>query len=594
MNRKRKGDFQNRKFQDSWTDDYCFIYHNDTVTCLICSAKIAVAKEYNVRRHYETKHKNFASIKGYERSHKIEQLRKSFSSQSNFFQKHTTELDSYVEVSLGVAEIIAREGRPFTDGDFVKKCLLIASDKLCPEATKKFEKVSLNRMTIQRRIQQLNEDLENQVKSAASNFQYFSLAVDESTDRTSVAQLLVFVRGIDENFHVTEELLGMFSMKGQTTGSELLSSLMHLCDAASLNMKNCVSITTDGAKSMTGSKIGMITLLKEQLAQCGAELLQFHCIIHQENLCGKELGFASLMQCVSETINFIRSSALKHREFKEFLKEFDDLPSDVLYYTEVRWLSRGVALKRFMELFDEIIEFLSDHGRNTRRLNEPSFQCDLAFLTDITGHLNDLNTKLQGKNQFIFQLISNVKAFKQKLCLFKNQLKSKNFSHFPYCQKMSEKFPQMKMQYDDQVQILINAFDNRFSDFEKCQTKIDLFSSPFSVDVNLVHESMQLALIDLQNSDFFKNQFKEKPILEFFKDLPVEFSCLKENAAACATFFGSTYICEQTFSLMNLNKSKIRNKIADENLSSVLRIATTNLKPNIKSITSNIQSQPSH
>lgn len=208
--------------------------------------------------------------------------------------------------------------------------------------------------------------------------------------------------------------------------------------------------------------------------------------------------------------------------------------------------------------------------------------------------MNVLNTKLQGKDQFISQLIGNIKAFKQKLILFQNQLKVKNFAHFPYCQKMHEKHPHMKMQYDDQIQILHNAFDDRFSDFEKCQTKIDVFSSPFSVDANVVDECMQLALIDLQNSDFFKNQFKEKPILEFYKSLPEEFSSLKQNAAACATFFGSTYICEQTFSLMNLNKSKVRNRIADENLSSVLRIATTNLKPNIKSITSNIQSQPSH
>lgn len=594
MSGKRKRDFQNRKFHDEWTDKYCFINNNDAITCLLCNCKIAMAKEYNVRRHYETKHKHFSSIKGYERSHRIEQLKKSFSSQASCFQKQASQLDSCVEVSFGVAEIIAKGGRPFTDGDFVKQCLLLASEKLCPEAKNKFQNVSLNRMTIQRRVQQLSEDIEDQLKSAASEFEYFSLAVDESTDRTSVAQLLVFVRGIDKNFCVTEELLGMFSMKGQTTGSELLSSLLELCNGASLDMNRCVSITTDGAPSMIGVKNGMVSLLKEHLGQREAELLQFHCIIHQENLCGKELGFTNLMQRVSEAINFVRGNALKHREFKEFLKEFEDLPSDILYYTEVRWLSRGVALKRFMELFDKIIEFLSENGKDTRRLKEKSFQCDLAFLTDITGHLNDLNIKLQGKDQFIFQLMSNIKAFKQKLCLFQDHLKINNFAHFPYCQKMHEKFPLMKMQYDDQIQILRNAFDKRFSDFEKCQTKIDLFSSPFSVDVNVVDDSMQLALIDLQNSDILKNQFKEEPILEFYKSLPEEFSCLKDNATACSTFFASTYICEQAFSLMNLNKSKTRNKIADENLSSILRIATTSFKPNMKSIISNIQSQPSH
>ena len=70
----------------------------------------------------------------------------------------------------------------------------------------------------------------------------------------------------------------------------------------------------------------------------------------------------------------------------------------------------------------------------------------------------------------------------------------------------------------------------------------------------------------------------------------MNFCVLKQIATAQVTFFGSTYISEQTFLVLNLNKSKIRNRIADENISSVLCIATTNLKANMKSITSDIQS----
>ncbi|GFS56428.1 hypothetical protein TNIN_13811 [Trichonephila inaurata madagascariensis] len=101
--------------------------------------------------------------------------------------------------------------------------------------------------------------------------------------------MLIFVCRIGKN------IFGIFPMKGQTTGSELPSSLLHLCNAASLNMDNCVSITTDGAQLMIGMEIGMVTLLKEHLARCGIELLQTHYVIHQENLRGKDFGFATLM-----------------------------------------------------------------------------------------------------------------------------------------------------------------------------------------------------------------------------------------------------------------------------------------------------------
>ena len=159
---------------------------------------------------------------------------------------------------------------------------------------------------------------------------------------------------------------------------------------------------------------------------------------------------------------------------------------------------------------------------------------------------------------------------------------------------MREKFPNMKMQYEDQIKILIDSFSDRFSDFEKCKLQIDLFSNPFSVDVTLAPENAQLELIDLQSSDFQKNEFQEKALLDFYKNLPDEFSFLKNNASMYATMFGSTYICEQTFSLMTLNKSKTRNRLTDENLSAVLHIATATVEPNIKRIASKIQSQPSH
>lgn len=53
------------------------------------------------------------------------------------------------------------------------------------------------------------------------DFVAFSLAVDESTDASDTAQLSVFIRGVESNMSVTEELLGFKSMHGATTGKEV-------------------------------------------------------------------------------------------------------------------------------------------------------------------------------------------------------------------------------------------------------------------------------------------------------------------------------------------------------------------------------------
>jgi len=58
--------------------------------------------------------------------------------------------------------------------------------------------------------------------------------------------------------------------------------------------------------------------------------------------------------------------------------------------------------------------------------------------------------------------------------------------------------------------------------------------------------------------------------------------------------FGSTYLCEQTFSVMNMNKTQLRSNLTDNNLSSILRLATTKLEPNIEKVVESIQAHPAH
>ena len=39
--------------------NFFFVNHFGRSTCLICNESIAVNKEYNIKRHYESKHKMF-------------------------------------------------------------------------------------------------------------------------------------------------------------------------------------------------------------------------------------------------------------------------------------------------------------------------------------------------------------------------------------------------------------------------------------------------------------------------------------------------------------------------------------------------------
>ena len=149
---------------------------------------------------------------------------------------------------------LAKHNKPFSDAEFVKECMLDAVDMTCPEGRTKIEAISLSRRTIVRHIGGIAQNLSEQLFEAGKSFEWYSLALDESTDIEDTAQLLVFIRRIDENFEITEELLSLEHLKDTTTGQDLFESVENCLDRFGLPLHKVASITTDGAPALTGKK----------------------------------------------------------------------------------------------------------------------------------------------------------------------------------------------------------------------------------------------------------------------------------------------------------------------------------------------------
>jgi len=84
---------------------------------------------------------------------------------------------------------------------------------------------------------------------------------------------------------------------------------------------------------------------------------------------------------------------------------------DVMYFTEVCWLSRRAVLKCFFILREEINIFMNEKEKNTPQLSDKNWILNLAFLTDIAIFLNELNVKLQGKEKLLPNMYSDIKHF---------------------------------------------------------------------------------------------------------------------------------------------------------------------------------------
>ncbi|XP_069498920.1 general transcription factor II-I repeat domain-containing protein 2-like [Ambystoma mexicanum] len=596
MPRKRKIDSECRIFKEQWTYDYFFIQYKERAVCLICQNIVSVFKEYNLRRHYETQHKDkYDCLVGEVRKDKILKLKNTLTAQQNTFVKQKQLNISSLRASFQVAKLIARTGRPFVEGEFVKECLLSVAKEMCPEKADLFSTVSLSGPTLTRRIEEMGDNLYQHLQNLTNKRSYFSLALDESNDVRDSAQLLIFIRGTNDNFEVTEELAALQSIKGTTTGEDIYEKVCQTLNGLELDWAKLASVTTDGAPSMVGSKKGVIARINQEMDKHNySHPIAIHCLIHQQALCSKSLKFDSVMTIVVSCVNFIRAHALKHRQFQEFLSELNADYGDVLYHTKVRWLSRGRVLKRFYDLLPQITAFLLSKNKEVPELNDAEWKWHLAFLTDVTELLNSFNVQLQGKGKLICDMQSHVKAFEVKLGLLLKQVKEENFCHLPTTQNLLAEKPLVAFPNKtcvDSLEKLQKEFQFRFKELHLHEQDIQLFRNPFSIDIENVDTIYQMELAELQNCDSLKDAFKSSSLHSFYASLPSEtYPHLRNHALKMATIFGSTYVCEQTFSRMKHLKSPTRSR----HLHHLLRLAVTNMEPDIDHLVSQKQAHSSH
>ncbi|XP_025086818.1 general transcription factor II-I repeat domain-containing protein 2B-like [Pomacea canaliculata] len=291
-------------------------------------------------------------------------------------------------------------------------------------------------------------------------------------------------------------------------------------------------MATHGAKSFTGKNIGMVKLLKDKLTteNPGSDILSFHCILHQESLCKSALDIKHVIELVISVVNIIKSKALNHRQLKSLLEDLEAEYEDVLYHNNVGWLSLAKVLKRVWALREEIIVFL----------DMKEISCEFK---------TKMGVKSGGKQKMPGNIATKVKSY----------LKS-----------------------------LEEEMERRFQDFSNTEPEFNILAYPFTADPGAAPDELQLELMDLQSDPAMKEAFNSAKLVDFYKSLSADnFPHLRKFAMKMFSLFGSTYICEQSFSCMKINKNKYRGLLTDTNLEAVLRISTSNLNPDFKWIVKN-------
>ncbi|CAH7250542.1 general transcription factor II-I repeat domain-containing protein 2 [Phodopus roborovskii] len=512
---KRKIDQEGRVFQEKWERAYFFLEVQNIPTCLICKQSVSVSKEYNLRRHYQTNHsRHYDQYSGQARDEKLQELKRG-----------------------------------------LQKYLVGASDIVCPEQT--LSNASPPSNTVAQPMEDLSGNLLKTLRQKIRSFVAYSIAIDEITDINDTTQLAIFIRGVDDNFDVAEELLDTVPMSGARSGNEMLLCVEKSLKKFGVDWTKLVSVASTGTPAMVDTNSGLVTKLRARAASCckGADLKSVCCIIHPEWLCAQKLRMGHVMDVVVDSVNCICSRGMNHGDFTTLLYELDSQYGSLLYHTSLKWLGRGLVLRRFFESLEEIDLFMSSRGKPVPQLSSQGWILDLAFLVDMTTHLNTLDASLQGHSQMVTQMYDFIRAFLTKLCLWETHLARNNLAHFPTLKSVSQSDSD-GLNYIPKIVELKAEFQKRLSDFKAWENELTLFSSPFSTKIDSVPDELQMEVIDLQCNTVLRTKYDKVGIPDFYKHLWSSYPKYRSHCAKMLSMFSSTHICEQLFSIMKLSKKE--------------------------------------
>ena len=172
----------------------------------------------------------------------------------------------------------------------------------------------------------ISKYLNDKLLSEAQSSPFFSLIIDEATDRTLEQHLIVYAVYLSNNGkrpHVTRfvELLALRDRRDGTAKSmyEVVTGLLEKMHWMPLKQ---VALATDGASSMTGHRTGLATRMRAKVPT----LINVHCIAHREALAAGDAArsfpyFQMLDRFANKVYEWMGRSTNRRNELKRLLKD---------------------------------------------------------------------------------------------------------------------------------------------------------------------------------------------------------------------------------------------------------------------------------
>jgi len=559
--------------------------------CLICMTVLSAEsmRPGKLKRHLTAMHPDYVDkhIEYFQR--KLDEYNK----QRQSVQKISSIPLNALLASYQVAYRIAKCKKPHTIGEtlVLPAAIEIVKTMFGEAYASVLRQIPLADNTVGRRIDDISADLFDQLVSRMRTSK-FAIQVDEATDVAKDAHLIAYVRYVADT-NIIEDMLFCNPIPGKSTSNEIFNIIDTFLYENDIKWDNCTGLCTDGAQSMSGHYAGLQALVKKKVPK----VVWTHCMLHRASLVSKKMSgeLNNIFTKVTKIINYIKNSALKVRLLAKLCEDMHAKYTSLLYYCEVRWLTRSKAIRRVFELKEEIAIFLDEnHNEDAYLFRNDDFVVKLAYLVDIFDKLSGLNKSMQGPHMHSIMQKDKVKAFIKKVELWKSNLQNNKYDMFPVlndcCTRVHSE--RSKHLFIEHLDGLLMQFSHYFQDLN-----IERFSWIQNPFVDEKDEEFELTtierekLIELSCDSSLKQKFQTETVVQFWLNRRFEYNALSSKAIQVLLPFTTSYLCETGFSALAVMKSKYRSRLV---IQKELRVALSSMTPRYDKLCANKQAHPTH
>ncbi|KAH7439136.1 hypothetical protein KP509_04G046900 [Ceratopteris richardii] len=278
---------------------------------------------------------------------------------------------------------------------------------------------------------------------------FYSLLIDESTDRTIHKHLIIYILYITNwgKSHVKCDFVELLAVENGSAKCIYDVVTKFLSDNM-LDMHKLIAIATDGASVMIGHKTGIVVRFQESMPY----IMGVDCIAHRQALAAKD-GFithahvyAFVDKVANKVYSWLGKSSKRHDELWKIMSEYGMLDVKALQIHSIRWLSRGQVMERLVNMMPTILQQWEQSEKKWYK--KSLFMID--FLDDVLKELNKINMEFQWHEMDVTSISAMLELTIEKLKRRYLDVDANNFGlNSPYLSSFLKIAKDFELLYED-------------------------------------------------------------------------------------------------------------------------------------------------